>query len=343
MKTTLLLCLFFLCNLNFAQTSKYKKFQVAFYNLENLFDTINDKGKEDYEYLPTSQKKWNTAKYHDKLNHLSRAIANIGDWEGPDLLGVCEIEHKSCLEDLINKTSLKQFNYGIIHQESNDNRGIDVACIYKKEKIKVIDYQYHRINFGKESRPTRDILYIKGVLNNKDTLHYFANHWPSRYGGASASQPKRMKVANTLRSKIDSIFDLNPYSNIIINGDFNDGTTDLSITKNLKAKFDTSNLATPYLFNTSYRLQSDKKLGTHKYHDEWNLFDQTIISSSLLDSNRTLFCKAPDSKIHGEKEWLNEADNLTLGHKPYRSYYGHKYNGGYSDHYAISILLWYKY
>ena len=122
--------------------SNREPFRVAFYNLENLFDTIKDRGKEDFEFLPSSQKQWNTEKYNAKIHHLARAIANIGDWEGPDVLGVCEVEHQSCLEDLVNTTALKQLNYGIIHQESDDNRGIDVGCIYKKNKFELIDYQY---------------------------------------------------------------------------------------------------------------------------------------------------------------------------------------------------------
>lgn len=343
MKYLTLLFLTLLAHSFFAQSiSDDKSFRVAFYNLENLFDTLNDPYKEDYEYLPTSQKKWNTHKYNHKINHLARAIANIGDWEGPDLLGVCEVEHKSCLDDLINKTALKQFNYGIIHRESNDNRGIDVACIYKKDKFKIIDYQYHRINFGKNSRPTRDILYVKGLVHNKDTLHYFVNHWPSRFGGAAISEPKRITVAKVLRSKIDSLLELNPKAKIITTGDFNDGTTDVSIVDYLKAKNELIISETPYLFNTSYELQNSQNLGTHKYRDEWNLFDQMIVSSPLLDTTSSLFCKPDDSRIHGEKPWLNEADNLSLGEKPYRSYFGNKYNGGYSDHYAISLVLWMK-
>jgi len=318
-------------------------FQVAFYNLENLFDTIDDKFKNDNEYLPSSQKKWDTEKYDQKINQLARSIASIGNWEGPDILGVCEVEHKSCLEDLVSKTALSSFNYGIIHQESSDRRGIDVACIYKKERFQVLDYFYHKIDLGTDQRPTRDILYVTGIVDHKDTLHYFVNHWPSRFGGVASSAPKRNLAAQTLRIKVDSILIISPQAKIIITGDFNDGTLDESIIKYLKSETKEIASEATYLFNTSYYLQKELKLGSHKYKDEWNLFDQMIVSSTLLNTNKKgLKVVEESSIIHNDKEWLKEPDLISSGEKPFRTFIGNNYNRGYSDHFAVSIKLSYR-
>jgi hypothetical protein len=309
--------------------------------LENLFDTIKDKGKDDFEYLPTSQTKWNTERYTAKLHHLSRSIANIGDWEGPDILGVCEVEHKSCLIDLTQKTALKQFNYGVIHQESDDQRGIDVACIYKKDRFELIDYRFHKIHFEEKERATRDILYVKGRLPNNDTIHLFFNHWPSRMGGQAISEPKRFAAANKLSVAIDSILIIEPNAKIIITGDFNDSPSDISINHYLKASH-TINNNSNHLFNTSYYLQNSLQKGTHKYQDEWNLLDQIIVSSTLMDTNNSTFCQQKDSKIHDDKAWLKETDSFSIDSKPKRTFIGTQYNNGYSDHYAVSIRLWFR-
>jgi hypothetical protein len=320
-----------------------KPFTVAFYNLENLFDTLKDIGKEDYEFLPTSKRHWDSKKYHQKMHLLARAIASIdsSNWQGPDILGVCEVEHKSCLDDLVSKTALAHFGYTVLHQESNDERGIDVACIYKKDQFQLIDYHYFAINFDFETRPTRDILYLKGILPNQDTLHLFYNHWPSRMGGQLASEPKRFIAAKRLKQLVDSIYAVSQYPKIIISGDFNDGPTNASLTEALGTSNFVSDTARIDLFNTSYYLQKVLKIATHKYQDEWNLFDQIIISAPLLDAKSSTFCNPQkDSKIHNQQEWLSEQDLNNGGIKPRRSYVGTKYNHGYSDHYAVFLTLW---
>lgn len=338
MKNFVLFLVIFLAPKIYAQkASDAAFFQVGFYNLENLFDTLHDNGKEDYEFLPASQHKWNTERYETKLHYLARSISSMNDWEGPDILGVCEVEHKTCLDDLVQKTALKQFNYEVIHEESSDLRGIDVACIYKKDRFTPVLYQYIRVDLGEDARPTRDILYVKGLVFGEDTLHLFFNHWPSRMGGVGASEPKRIEAAKTLRLKVDSILAADSNAKIVITGDFNDGTDDISISKYLVAKKDTFALQ-PYLYNTSYQLKK-QGLGTHKYQDEWNLFDQQIISSGLLDVHSSLSYIVGSSKINSDKEWLNEADQFSVGYKPKRTYVGTTYNKGYSDHYSVSICL----
>lgn len=311
---------------------------IAFYNLENLFDTLDAKGKNDNEYLPTSQKNWNTPKYEQKLNNLARVILGIGNWEGPDLIGLCEVENRDVLKDLISKTYLSRYDYEIIHQESPDNRGIDVAAIYKKNAFKVMSYDYYPVVLpGKEARPTRDILHIKGILRGTDTLHFFFNHWPSRWGGAARSMPKRMFAAKVLRAKLDSLYAVETHAEVVISGDFNDATHDASLIEGLKTNVSYDNLTEQELYNTSYKLQHDQKLGTHKYKEEWNLFDQFIVSGSLMEQEG--FWVHPDSTFIYAPDWLQHEDATYFGEKPFRTWQGSSYLGGFSDHFGVKIHL----
>lgn len=315
-----------------------KKCQVAFYNCENLFDTLHATHKKDYEYLPSSEKNWNTKKYFEKLNHMARVILAIGDWEGPDIIGFCEIENRKVLNDLLQYTVLKQYNYAIIHQESRDVRGIDVACIYKREKFKLVDYNYYQVNLSDSVSITRDLLHVEGLLENQDTLHMFFNHWPSRYGGQAKSNPKRREVANKLRIYIDSLQEKENQHNILILGDFNDNPTDSSLVHGLGAKIDSTNNQEYDLLNTSYFLQHKMKLGTHKYKHDWSCFDQIIITQKLLNQKNSTHTKVTNSEVFSP-EWLFTEDYEYGGKKPFRTYRGTRYLGGYSDHLPISITL----
>ena len=306
---------------------------IGFYNLENLFDTIHDQGKKDYEYLPHNSRAWNTPKYQEKLNHLARSIASMNNWIGPDLLGICEIENRICLVDLVETTNLNRLGYEVIHQESSDERGIDVACIYKKGRLKLIEYKFISIQFKNLEKKTRDILHAKFQVEKGDTFHIFVNHWPSRFGGQLKSENKRKYVATVLKQQTDSILQVDASANILVLGDFNDGPEDESILKS----FGASNDSISSFFNTSLALYKEGK-GSHKFQEEWNLFDQVIISKSLMN-NHSLRYVARSSKIHNDKEWLSEPDLIYGGQKPYRSFYGKTYIGGYSDHYAVSLKL----
>lgn len=321
-----------LSHFGFAQTNESI---IAFYNVENLFDTIDDPYKNDFEYLPNSKKKWDGEKYKKKLQSISRVILGINDWQGPDVIGLCEIEKRQVLQDLINYTNLQNFNYGIIHEESDDKRGIDVAMLYKKDRFEILNYKYFKIDIG--GRPTRDILYARGVVMKADTIHLFYNHWPSRFGGQSVSEPSRIIAAEFIRGKVDSL-NLN-FSNpkIVISGDLNDGTDDKSIIEGLKASSELIS-GKNTLYNTSYSLQHDLKLGSHKYKAEWNLFDQMIVSTSLFDSTSTLNMKPTDSFIYSPT-WLQVEDELFFGEKPFRTWAGNNYLGGFSDHFAVYIKL----
>lgn len=322
-----LLFVFFIFQFITAKSQENKQICVAFYNVENLFDTIDAAYKQDYEHLPDAQKKWNTAKYEKKLHNIARVIAALNDWKGPDLIGLGEVENRQVLEDLVFKTYLNQLGYGIIHKESPDNRGIDVALLYKKSRVKLLDVNFYGIK-GFE-RPTRDILHAACVIE-KDTVHYIVSHWPSRYGGRAETDIKRKIVGAQIRSVVDSLYQLDPGVKVIVTGDFNDGPDEESVTEGLGATADSVSL----LYNTSVALEQQGKY-THKYKHETSLLDQMVVTNSLMqNSGLTL-----DVSDVFHPEWLQMKDEKIGGSKPFRTFYGVQYLGGYSDHFPVYIIL----
>ncbi len=312
------------CAQNSNKEKPSKIYTIAFYNVENLFDTIDNPKTRDEEFTPTGRKKWNTEKYLTKLNHLSKVISGI-DKELPLIVGLCEIENKTVVEDLIKTKFLKKGKYKIVHDESPDFRGIDNALIYKK---KGFDYLYHKaipVKLKDNSRfITRDILYVKGLIK-KDTFHIFVNHWPSRRGGQAKSEHKRIQAAKTLKLIVDSIYNVNPESNIIIMGDFNDEPNDKSIQELTKSE-NLTNLTAKY---------TKKGEGTYHYWKtkEWNKLDQIIISSKFHAS------KANSIKVEYQifkPNWiLIKEGNEMVPSKTFAK----GYNGGYSDHLPVYIQL----
>jgi len=331
--------LFVLMTINSANAQQATSL-IGFYNCENLFDTINDKGIQDGEYLPTSKKHWNTDKYHHKLRQLSRAILAIGEeWEGPDIIGLCEVENKQVIKDLIQKTYLQQYDYRVIHQDSQDKRGIDVAMVYKASAFEPVNHKYIPVPLKEGERPTREILYVKGRLKKTVTIHLFYNHWPSRFGGVAQTKAKRTLAAKTLRRHIDSIFhnDVNPF--VLVSGDFNDPVLSENMQTHLQAHvalYDT--LTKPYLVNTSFALKKRQKLGTHKYQGRWSFFDQWIVSDNLLANTGKLSLHLKNSFVL-QKDWLLHEDVQAFDKKPFRSYAGNAYLGGFSDHLPVYIKL----
>jgi len=336
----LILIFFLVCqNGNLIQAQEAEKERIIFYNVENLFDTENDSIKNDEEFTPDGPKNWNNYRFYDKLNNIYRVILSIGEWEPPALVGLCEIENRFVLNQLVYQTPLKRFDYKVIHFESPDRRGIDVALLYRYDKFEPLTSERIQIDFpfNSESK-TRDILYVKGVLFETDTIHLFVNHWPSRWGGYLETKPKREFVASQLKNKIDSLFSFDVNPNIVIMGDFNDEPWDESIRNVLDAKLDTIGIGNKELFNLMARYEKDWLIGTGKYKEDWSVIDQFIISSNLLTENNTILVSKEGVRIHN-LEFLLEEDKTHGGEKPYRTYVGYKYNGGYSDHLPIYLDL----
>ncbi len=312
------------------------RLRIAFWNMENLFLPADDSLTRDDSFTPFGDNHWSYRKYNEKLLRMGKAITALGGWEAVEMIGFCEIEHQKVLKDLIYKTGLKETQYKIVHKESPDGRGIDVGLIYRPDKLNVYAMQFLEVSFGEGSRPTRDIVLVSASLPNKDTLHVFYNHWPSRYGGEQATIPKRAKAASVVKSACDSLFALNPLANILILGDLNDEPTDPSVRDVLAAKPDTNATQNTDLINLMYEKLGTE--GTHKYQGEWGVLDHIIASKPLFlkNSQTTL----SDYRGHIFKpDFLLEDDATHLGTKPFRTYIGYKYNGGYSDHLPIYVDL----
>ncbi len=313
-----------------------KDFRIGFYNVENLFDTIDIEGKADEEFTPQSKSKWNTERYYKKLNDLAKVVDAMNY---PAILGLCEVENATVLKDFISETSLKNHNYGYVHFESPDFRGIDVAMIYQKRIFQVLDSETIEINFpksiiGEETYTTREILHVKGIFAQRDTLHLFINHFPSRRGGLEASEPKRTYVAEQLMKSVNMVFSKNNHANILLMGDFNDEPDNNSITKTIGAQPLPSSSSTSSLINCAYELDQMKK-GTYNYRGDWNMLDQIIVSNAMLQKDGKL--KIGEFQIF-QKEWMMYKSDK-YGLTPNRTYGGPNYYGGISDHLPVFVEI----
>ncbi|MFO7842697.1 MAG: endonuclease [Bacteroidales bacterium] len=314
-------------------------YKIMFYNVENLFDTENDSLKNDEEFLPDGDRYWTKSKYFNKLNKIYKVIIAVGEWNPPAIIGVCEIENRNVLSDLANKTPLMKYKYQVIHHESPDRRGIDVGLLYRKELFHPVYNKAIPVNYpDNPDYKTRDILYVKGIANKTDTLHIFINHWPSRWGGQLESEDKRVTAAITLKNSVDSIFNCNPHSNIIITGDFNDTPINKSVKDFLQANLNFESIENTKLYNASHYLQQTINIGSHKYQGKWAMLDQFIISGYLLNEENDIFTRLDDVHVFN-KDFLLEPDDGFYGYKPNRTFIGYRYHGGYSDHLPVYMIL----
>lgn len=322
---------------NLALKDRY--IRAMFYNVENLFDTEDDSLTNDEEFLPNQGKYWNYSRYQVKLHQISSVIVAIGGWNPPELIGLCEIENRKVLDDLCEKSALSNIGYNIIHKESGDRRGIEVALLYRKKYFEPIVYEAINVIFPfSPSSNTRDILYVCGKTNNQDTLHIFINHWPSRWGGQLDSERNRMEVASILRQRVDSIFNVLPQAKIIIMGDLNDYPDNKSLIDNLKAKRAFDNIVSNQLYNLSANIADKYDIGSHKHEGVWGILDQIIVSGSLLNTKKGLSAKKENAYIFNAGFLLTDDENFT-GKTSLRTYNGYKYIGGYSDHLPVFIDL----
>lgn len=315
-----------------AENSRTTCFRAMFYNVENLFDCEPDSIKNDKEFIPTAKRNWNSNKYNKKLSDIAHVIQSLGKEHQAAIIGLCEIENKNVLKDLTNQPTLKGYHF--IHYESPDARGIDVALLYSPSMYHPVKTEAIPILFPHEHKTTRDILYVKGnVARTGDSLHIFICHFPSRSQGIKKTEPYRIQAAGILKEKTDSIFKLFPNTNILIMGDFNDYPTNHSISQILKAEKISPSPSTSTLYNLTYPL-AEKGKGSYKHQGKWCMMDQIIVSGNLLNTGSTLYTTEKDIQIYNTS-FLLETDNKYDGHKPFRTYYGIKYNGGYSDHLPV--------
>lgn len=309
-----------------------KEYTVLSYNVENLFDTQDDPKIPDEEFLPESEKKWTNERYQKKLNDLARVISEVNPLDAPEIVGLIEVENRSVLEDLINTNALKAHQYAIIHEESPDYRGIDVALIYRKDAFTEIMHECLPVVFADDTAfKTRDILHVVGTVRNK-TVHVFVNHWPSRIGGEDKTEPKRVLAASVLKKKVDQLMASDPKARIIIMGDMNDEPVNKSLKETIGAQAPDSGA------NFVNLMWPDDKagLGTYFYNGNWNMLDNIVVSREMI-SGQQVRVENGKGSIYSNSWML--FTNKTGDKTPNRSYVGPKYVGGVSDHFPVYFKM----
>ena len=309
-----------------------KEYTVLSYNVENLFDTINAPKIPDEEFLPVSEKKWTSERYQKKLNDLAKVISEVNPLETPEIVGLVEIENQSVLEDLIRTNALKDHHYAIIHEESPDYRGIDVALLYRKDAFTEIMHETLPVVFPEDTAfKTRDILHVVGKIRNK-TVHLFVNHWPSRIGGDEKTEPKRILAASVLKKRVDLVLNLDPNAHIIIMGDMNDEPANKSLKETLGAELPESGAELVNLMMPD----NMAGLGTYFYSGNWNMLDNLIVTGEMITSKQM--------KVENQKGDIYSSPWMIYTNKngdktPNRTYVGNKYVGGVSDHFPVYFKM----
>jgi len=313
---------------------------VAFYNLENLFDTINTPDVRDGEFTPEGSKNWNSEKYWEKINNMAHVISQLGSAEGflgPQVIGLCEMENRAVLVDLVNNSNIKENNYQIVHYDSPDDRGIDVALLYQSNFFRVTSTRSVPLLIkGDDGNRlyTRDHLVVSGLFDG-EPMHFIVNHWPSRYGGEERSRGNRIAAARMTRSLVDSIVATDAEAKVIVMGDLNDDPTNESVRLYLKARHDKNRLKPGQLFNAT-EIPFKQGKGTLAYRGKWNMFDQMILTPSLVDKNDKGY-QFHSVHVYTHPKIVQQTGNYK-GY-PHRTYVGNNYMGGYSDHFPVYILL----
>ncbi len=395
----LLVSLLLMCPLMISAQKGRGDLRFVFYNVENLFDPFDDSLKLDDEFLPGTIRHWTWDRFLEKEQNLYKVLACSGGWKPAELIGLCEVENRFVLNWLVRKTPLLKYNYRIIHEDSPDERGIDVALLYLPSKFKPLEWKslsvgYYRGKAGYENLPgglyrsstsrnegfelqdpTRDILYVRGLALERDTIHILICHWPSRWGGYLESLTERMEAARTVKWLLDSIWRLDIHARILVAGDLNDELSDPSLSSVLRVRIPgdkvrkTGDMAkipgdkvrktgdgailsdNVQCYGCLYHTGSEQKIveggnksseppGTLKYQGSWYEFDHVLVSGGFL-SDSSLFVK-PGGKRILAPDFLFEKDPASPGKKPFRTYIGYKYHGGFSDHLPVYIDIWQK-
>ena len=329
----------FLCLVNlfvFAQEDK-KAAVIAFYNVENLFDVYNDPSTNDEQFLPEGSNHWTPERYQHKLENLSSVICLIGQEKGGVVvLGVSEVENRKVLEDLAAMPKLSSLHLAVAHHDSPDRRGVDVAFLYNQERFRVLDTKAFPVLDPDTGFHTRDHFLMTGIIDNCDTIHCVVMHWPSKSGGEQRSLPKRIEAAQAARLIADSLLAANINANIIFMGDFNDNPTSKPVKMYMHPQVKIKDVHTGDLFNPMWKMFQDG-IGTYAYRDNWDVIDQMIISSNLVERVQVGHYHYVATKVFRRQFMLTPSGSYT-GY-PYRTFAGGTYQGGYSDHFPVYLIL----
>lgn len=349
MKKLLFICAILVTALLSSHAQNKRQFAVygvAFYNLENLFDTINNNGKYDAEFSPTGARQWNAVKYKSKISNMARAVTAMTTKTtpgGPALLGVSEIENITVLRDLVKEVDRQlveqgkpTWNLQIVHHDSPDRRGVDVACLYNPRQFRFIDVTNTTLTIdGYPTFRTRDQMCVTGILGG-DTLSVIVNHWPSRLGGEEQSSYLREAAAALSKHIADSLWSLRPNQGVIVMGDLNDDPQNKSCAQVLGARKDTKGVELHGFYNPFWKML-DKGIGTLAYKGSWNLFDQIIISGTLLESNNPDALHYSNCKVNNF-DFLRSTEGNNIG-APLRTFSAGAFLNGYSDHFPTEVFL----
>jgi endonuclease/exonuclease/phosphatase family metal-dependent hydrolase len=304
--------------------------RIGFYNAENYFDPFADTTIDYTQFNPGGDHHWSAARYKTKRQHIFKVITAMGGWHGMDIMAFAEIENRFVLEDLIKSTPLKDRDYGIIHFESPDHRGIDVGLIYRKAGFHPLFAKaIHVHDSADDNLRTRDILYVKGTAG-VDTLQLFINHWPSRYGGLMATVSKRLLAAEYLRHAVDSVCRANPNAHVLILGDFNETIADKGLRWISGLHSDCNIFALPPFYDFG------KVTGSIKSNSGWTIFDRVLCSKNMISIHSPVLVVGKSFHIF-DAPFLLEQDKKNMGLKPNRTYNGFTYHGGFSDHLPVYV------
>lgn len=321
-----------------AQGKRMRVYGVMFYNLENLFDSINNNGKYDHEFSPEGKNRWDGKRYKQKINNMAYAISRLNTKttpEGPAIIGVSEVENKSVLMDLVADPQIAERNYQVIHHDSPDRRGIDVSLLYNPKMFRPLRVSNHVLKI--DSMPwfrTRDQMCVVGLLGGK-RVAVIVNHWPSRRGGTEQSYYLRKAAAELTRQIADSLLSIDPNMGIIMMGDLNDSPYDKSLVEVIKAKKSVDETEPGQFYNPFWKLL-DKGIGSYIYRGKWDLFDQIVVNYNLVNNPATGL-RFLSARVCNE-DFLKQADGKYKGY-PFRTFSEGAFIGGYSDHFPTEIFL----
>ena len=345
MKCLLSICLFLLCvePVRSQAGRDTTSFCIMAYNVENLFDCRHDTLKDDYEFLPGGLRHWTYARYRKKLDNVARVITAVGEWNPPALVALCEVENERVLRDLTRYSALRGHGYRSIQTCSDDPRGIDVALLYRRDLFRPLQWQTLRVErIHPSEAPTRDILHVSGRLLDNDTLDVLVVHFPSRADETARKTLYRQRAASLVKATADSLFRVRRRARIIIMGDFNDVPQSRLVREVLQAGMPPHPADSPddkRLYHLLARqAASSSRTGTYNYRGHWQWLDHILVSGSLLRTDASLSTSEERAGVFSAP-FLLEEDRKFGGVKPFRTYYGMKYQGGYSDH--LPVYAWF--
>ncbi|MCM1107831.1 MAG: hypothetical protein NC388_02115 [Clostridium sp.] len=342
MRSLLLLGLFVAGN---AMLAAQQELRVMSYNAENLFDTIPDTGKDDREFLPASQRGWNSMRYWRKLNDISRVISAVGEDSPPDLVALCEVENDTVMRDLTVRSSLRQLGYRYVMTDSPDRRGVDVALLWQPGRFRLLaSYGIRVPSVDNGLKPTRDVLYAKGRLTGGDTLHVLVCHLPSKAGGRRSSQRHRRLALSVVRHAVDSLLAQDSASYILVAGDFNCGAGEKLLRQELRLApekdeaFVSASGVLHALTTDDTRGIIHSTSGSYRYQGNWSTLDHLLVSDALY-RGRGQWNASGECTAIADFPFLLEPERTHGGKQPFRTYRGPVYHGGYSDHLPVFTIL----